>query len=151
MNSSPSEITTSPLDSAAWSTPPTSTLEGDPREVNLTAGNHSRDEPICFRICGIPSGWNKGDLEEALRKIYPKLDSQSSQLSALFPACRESSQTALLTVYRRLEGYILPGLAKEIYHSFQANGRGNDASLRFDKHFHDLTPINVPEGPISAE
>jgi hypothetical protein len=149
MTSSPSAITTSSLDSA-W-TPPTSTSEGDPAEVNLSVGNLSLDEPICFRICGIPSGWNRGDLEEALRSIYPKLDPQSSQLSALFPACHESLQAALLTVYRRLEGDILPGLDKEIYHSFRAIDMGKGASLRFDKHFLDLTPINVPEGPICAE
>ncbi|KAI5838328.1 hypothetical protein DFP73DRAFT_269681, partial [Morchella snyderi] len=70
-----------------------------------------------------------------------------------FPACHESSQTALLTVYRRLEKYILRGLDKEIYHnhSFRTTSYGRDALLRFDKHFHDLTPMNIPTGPISVD
>lgn len=153
MTSSPSAITTSSLDSAAWSTPPTSTSEGDHGEINPSVGNLSLDAPICFRICGIPFGWERVDLQKSLRNIYPKLDFQNMQLSALFPDCCKRTQTALLTVQRRLEEYILPSDDKEKYHSLRAADGAKEVRLRFDKHFQDLTPMNIPQpdSKINAE
>jgi hypothetical protein len=108
----------------------------------------SRDQPTCFRISGVPSSWTMANLEHAIKTIDSEFSIDEVELS-LFPACCDSTQTALLnlnysTAY--FQGFERNDERLEI---IRENGR--KIRLSIDKHFYDWTPMNTPQAPIVAE
>jgi hypothetical protein len=85
--------------------------------------------PKCFRIANVPLTWSKKNVYRVLHNADRSLKDHKHQLS-LFPACSGATQTALLNF--------------EICTKFFRR-------ILLNRHFHDLTPLNTPEGKIVAE
>jgi len=104
--------------------------------------------PKCFRIGNIPSTWSEDNLLNSLKEIDPSLDrirSNEYQLS-LFPACQGTSKTAVLNL-KTCTPYFEQLEPNDSNYRETSDG----TFLVIDSHFHDLTPMNSPEGEIVAE
>jgi hypothetical protein len=122
-------------------------IEKEPLTESYRARSHA--QPTCFRISGIPSDWDRNKLEQNLRDIDPDLDLMRDELSELFPACGDSTQTALLNLERCTAFFQKFKQNDEISKVLPETSR--KIQLMFDKHFYDLTPMNRPATPIIAE
>jgi hypothetical protein len=99
---------------------------------------------MCFRISGLPPSWSQGDVLGALCAIDPSLISQKNLRLSLYPSvgCGAPTQTALLNLDSGTEKL-------QLRHHLTVPESG--AVLTIDSHFHDLTPLNAPEGKVIAE
>jgi hypothetical protein len=104
--------------------------------------------PKCFRIGNVPSTWSEDNLLNSLKEIDPSLEcirSNEYQLS-LFPACQGTSKTAVLNLKTSTPYFEQLEPNDSSYYK-----TSDGAFLVIDSHFHDLTPMNSPEGEIIAE
>ena len=104
-----------------------------------------KNQPAIFRIFGIPHNWDSKRLGEALQTIDPELDLKRAEVSGLFPASFDSTQTALLNLSECTSYFTFEKKTEVI------DKNGQKVYLDFDKHFYDLTPLNRPEEPIKME
>jgi hypothetical protein len=110
----------------------------------------TKSGPKCFRIAGVPSTWSEQDLFGALQHLDPHLKDQKHQLS-LYPAYCGSTQTALLNLDTCTKYFRDLDANKFQYEKIPEIVGGTTVLLVIDCHFHDLTPLNTPEGEIVAE
>ena len=103
---------------------------------------------MCFRISGIPRDWKVDDLLGALQNIDPDLGGKESRLS-LYPACCDSSQTALIEL--DTTKYLQSLRPNEFTYERACPANKAEAVLAIDSHFNDLTPLNTPDERIIAE
>jgi len=99
---------------------------------------------ICVRISGVPLNWNENDLFDVLEAIDPSLT--HTQRPSLYPACSDSTQTALLNL-----DYCPEYFQHAKYHQVPESTSRTAAHLAIDSNFYNLTPLNIPEGEIIAE
>jgi hypothetical protein len=126
--------------------PPT-TACANPNSYSIAAPSRSFGTKY-FRISGIPQDWKEDDLLGALQTIDPDLRNQKSQLS-LYPACSDSSQTALLEL-DPTKYFQSVGPNESTYERSFPVGK-TEAVLSIDSHFYGLTPLNTPDKQIIAE
>jgi hypothetical protein len=111
----------------------------------------SHDRPTCFRISGIPSDWSITHLEQKLQVIDPKLDFTDVDLSGPFPAGCDSTQIALLDFDNCTAYFQKLGRNDEKLIVIRDDTPDRKVRLTIDKHFYDMTPLNKPVAPITAE
>ena len=87
-------------------------------------------------------------LEEALQAVDPEFDRGRAEISGPFPDSYEPTQTALLNL-NECTAYCTFEPNEEKHEVLYENSR--KIRLRFDEHFHDLTPLNRAEVPINME
>ena len=104
---------------------------------------------MCLRITGIPPEWERQRLEEALQIVDPEFDPGRAEISGPFPDSYEPTQTALLNL-NECTAYTAFEPNEEKYEVVNENS-GRRIRLRFDGHFHDLTPLNRAVVPINME
>jgi len=97
----------------------------------------------------VPLDWKVIDLLDALKAIDSSLKDHKHQLS-LYPACNTPTQTALLTL-DSCSKYFRSLKPNESYYETTSVVNKSKTILTLDSHFHDLTPLNTPEGDIVAE
>ncbi|KAF8539827.1 hypothetical protein BDD12DRAFT_909826 [Trichophaea hybrida] len=114
----------------------------EPPSIDLTS---STPRPKCFRISGLPLSWTEDDLFDALHEIDPSLTRQDYRPS-LYPACCNSTQTALLNVEPCTEL-----LQRRNHLQVSESARRTAAILTIDSQFYNLTPLNVPVGEVVAD
>ena len=107
---------------------------------------HGPDRSTCFRISGIPSGWNRKRFVEVLQTIYPDL--HGAKVSGPFPNSYDNDQTALLELNECTPDFTSEPNQK-ISKVIEEKGRG--VHLFLDNVFDNLTPLNRAEEPIKME
>jgi len=107
--------------------------------------------PECFRISGIPSDWSIDNLKKQLQVIDPNLSFSDVDLSGPFPSCCDSTQTALLNFDNCTAYFQKLERNDEKLIVIREDTPDRKVRLTIDKHFYDLTPMNNPEAPITAE
>ena len=126
------------------------TAQAEPRAAQ--PGPHpipKQNQPMCFRISGIPPLWDRERLEKALQTIDPDFDLKRAEVSGPFPDCYDPpSQVALLNLSGRTSYFTL--VPNQEKHGV-INENGEKVRLAIDKHFYDLTPLNRAEQPINME
>jgi len=111
----------------------------------------SRRQATCFRISGIPSDWSMDDLKRKLQVIDSQLCLTDVDLSKPFPACCDSTQTALLNFDNCTEYFRKLKRNDEKQIVIRETNPDRKVRLMIDKHFYDLSPMNRPVEPIVAE
>jgi hypothetical protein len=106
--------------------------------------------PKCFRIANVPLTWSKKNVYRVLHNADRSLKDHKHQLS-LFPACSGATQTALLNFEICTKFFRRILLNRHHYLKVLATSTSAEVRLVIDCHFHDLTPLNTPEGKIVAE
>jgi hypothetical protein len=100
--------------------------------------------------------WCRNKLQQHLAAIDPELSDSTTDLSDLFPDCDEPAEyrVALLKLSGCTEflGSVRQGKGREVL----VRERDDDGNIRktlltIDKTFHNLTPLNEPKDPITAE
>jgi len=112
------------------------------------------DRPVaglkCIRVANVPLTWSKEDVYQVLDDIDRPFKGHKHQLS-LFPACSGATQTALLNVEICTKFFRCIPPNSYYYLEVPATSTSAEVHLVIDYHFHDLTPLNTPEGKIVAE
>jgi len=119
----------------------------------ISAPSHTGEpcgRPICFRITGVPSQWDKNKLGAKLAEIVPGLDLEYDELS-MFRACTRSAKTkiALLRLYRTTTYF--EGCKQSHEKNYKFPEQCGTVRLNIDKNFYGLTPLNDPDTSITAE
>lgn len=108
-----------------------------------------QNKSVSFRISGIPPLWDSERLEKELETIDTEFNPKDAEISGPFPDVYGSStQTALLGL-SECTPYFTFEPKQEKNNPIEENGR--KFYLVLDRHFHDLTPLNQPEGRITME
>ncbi|KAA8896070.1 hypothetical protein FN846DRAFT_801292 [Sphaerosporella brunnea] len=99
----------------------------------------------CFRVSNIPASWDASHLRTWLQQLDERWE-PSTCIISLYPSCYNTHQTALVNMdnYPQCFKDIKPDEDKVLE-------APEGAMLSVDYHFHDLTPLNIPDPDITAD
>jgi len=109
--------------------------------LHLSAVRTPTQSTTCFRISNVPEEWSKEKLLQILEQLEgPNSSDHPTGRLWLYPACCDSSQTALWSCTQSRALHDL-GLEKKKYIPLEEE----DDDLVIDRHFYGLTPLNTPD------
>lgn len=127
-----------------WAQTNYATKTQNPNSLSGKTSTNTNTE-VVYRIAGIPSLWDAETVKGHMKKLDPELDVTDAQFNNLFPDCYSPTESHVLLLRVRQPTKFLRKIQK------RTPLHQTELSIDIDQDFFDLTPLNMPESPITFE